>query len=206
MAERLRLEAPWRAAHRASAMLVGIFALVHLCHHLAGLGSIATHLELSRVLRQVYRHPVAEPLLLLCVTVQWATGLRLLVGRLMTGSRPATAALRLRWWSGFTMAIFVPIHVLAVLQGRARGLDTNFFFAAAGLQHPDAAPFFAVYYGLGTAALVAHLGMAASRSKALKLWPCCGLSGLAVGLCLVLLLSGRWQPFALPDIYRWTPP
>lgn len=206
MAERLRLEASWRAAHRVSAILVGVFALVHLCNHLAGLSSIATHLELSRVLRQVYRHPLAEPVLLLCVAVQWATGLRLVVGRLRTGPCPAPAALRLRWWSGFTLAIFVPIHVLAVLQGRAQGLDTNFFFAAAGLQHPDAAPYFAVYYGLGTAALVAHLGMAASRSKAVKLWPWCGLSGLAVSLCLVLLLSGRSQPFLLPDIYRWTPP
>lgn len=82
MAERLRLEASWRAAHRVSAILVGVFALVHLCNPLAGLSS----------------------------------------------------------------------------------------------------------------------------TKALTLWPWCGLSGLAVGLCLVLLLSGRWQPFLLPDIYRWTPP
>lgn len=192
-----------RSLHRASALIVGIFALMHMAHHLLSLDSLELHLSAARLLREVYRNPWIEPLLLAGVAVQWATGLALAYRRWRSPEGKIRRKTRVQAWAGLVLSFFLPVHVLSVMQGRASGLDTNFHFAAAGLHAPGWAPWFALYYGLAVMALFLHVFIAATgRTRAATVWPVAAAAGAACGTLLVLALAGHVHPFDLPDHYR----
>jgi hypothetical protein len=192
-----------RTVHRTSAVLVGVFAVVHMVHHLMALSSIEAHLVAARLLRTVYRNAWIEPALLLGVAAQWSTGLLLAIQRWRRPVARSTRLQKAQILSGLVLSLFLPIHVISVLQGRAAGLDTNFYFAAAGLHAPESAPWFVTYYGLAVMALILHLFIAVTpRSRAVALWPAAALAGAACGAALVLVLAGRVHPFDLPADYR----
>ena len=133
--------------------------MVHVANHLAGLAGAAAHIAFMQAARAVYRQPAAEALLLACVAFQSLSGLWLAVVR--RKERRSFVA-----WaqaaSGAYLAFFLLIHVGAVMAGRfALGLDTNFYFAAAGLHVRPYACFFVPYYGLAVLAVFAHLACAA---------------------------------------------
>jgi succinate dehydrogenase/fumarate reductase cytochrome b subunit len=120
---------------------------------------------------------------------------------------------RLQALSGAYLAFFLLVHVVSVLSGRAMlGLDTNFYFAAAGLHVRPYPLFFAPYYGLAVAALFTHLACALRRrlpaamplaSRDRLAW-----AGIAAGAMLAVLIvaafSGIFYPVELPPAYRAT--
>jgi len=64
-----------RTLHRRCAVVVTVFVLAHLANHAAALGGIAAHARFMEGARLVYRQPVVEAVLLLCVALQAASGL-----------------------------------------------------------------------------------------------------------------------------------
>ncbi|MDZ4190315.1 MAG: hypothetical protein U1D25_19700, partial [Hydrogenophaga sp.] len=178
-------------------------------NHLAGLFGVDMHEQVQDTLRLVYRNTFTEPLLLLCVVVQWVSGMRT-----AWGLRAAFAQLglveRIQVGSGLVLGSFVVIHVAAVLTGRwVTGLDTNFYFAAAGMHVEPFAWFFGPYYFLGVSALGIHLSCAVwwrlghwpNRSRR---WMAAAVAATGV-LCaalLVLLLAGLVVPVQVPQTYR----
>jgi succinate dehydrogenase/fumarate reductase cytochrome b subunit len=56
-----------RVVHRTTAVIVTIFGVMHLANHLVALASTAAHLHFMEQPRIVYRQPVIETGLLLCV-------------------------------------------------------------------------------------------------------------------------------------------
>jgi hypothetical protein len=99
-----------------------------------------------------------------------------------------------------------------VLAGRGvLGLDTNFYYAAAGLHVAKYKLFFAPYYFLGVVALFAHLGCAVywhleraePGTRALILGACTA-SGAVISLFIVLALAGALYPVDIPAAYRAT--
>jgi hypothetical protein len=198
-----------RSLHRASALVVIAYAIFHIGNHLSALHSVATHISVMSTLRVIYRQPVVEGLLLLCVLFQVASGLWMVVRGL------AARVGRIAWLqalSGTYLALFLLVHVTAVLFGRAAlSLDTNFFFAAAGFHVSPYEWFFAPYYTLAVLALFAHLGCAfywqfqESAPRRAKV----GLaSALVVGsvasLAISLSLAGKLQPVSVPAEYKAT--
>jgi hypothetical protein len=197
-----------RILHRASAMLIAPFVLVHLANHLASLASIAAHLRFMDTARLVYRQPVIEALLLAAVAFQGASGSWLAISR-WRQRRGAVAWLQAG--SGIYLILFLLNHVGAVLFGRlGLGLDTNFYFAAAGLHVAPFQYFFAPYYFLSVVALFTHLGCALywagpapwrQRTATVAL-P--AMAGAVISLLLVMSLAGRIQPFETPVRYLQT--
>lgn len=197
-----------RQLHRFGAVLVTLFVLAHLSNHVAALGGIAAHLRFMDAARLVYRQPVVETLLLLAVVVQSGSGLRLLVSG-WTRRRGWLAWLQAG--SGACLALFLLIHVPAVLVGRTvLGLDTNVHFAAAGLQAWPYQAFFLPYYFLAVLAVFTHLGCALARragplpgrrAAAVAVPMCTGavLSGIVVAA-----LMGKLYPYEVPQAYRNT--
>jgi succinate dehydrogenase/fumarate reductase cytochrome b subunit len=197
-----------RRLHRIAAAAVGVYALVHMLNHLVALGGIAKHIAFMQAVRQVTRVPVLEVLLLAGVAVQAASGLRLAL------RRPRRLPFdRLQALSGAYLAFFLLVHVVSVLFGRAMlGLDTNFYYAAAGLQVRPYPLFFVPYYGLAVAALSTHLACALRRrlpaamplaSRDRMAW-----AGIAAGALFAVLIvaafSGAFYPVDLPPAYRAT--
>ena len=196
-----------RILHRTSAMVILVFVCLHLANHLVSLQGVAAHIAFMKVARAVYREPVVETLLLVCVAFQVFSGLRLALRdwRQRSGLMPWLQAL-----SGIYLVVFLSVHVGAVMFGRAvLNLDTNFYFSAAGFHVPFFPMLFAPYYFLGVFALFTHLGCAAywyappTRRMARAL--AVGLPmvvGAVLALLLVLSLAGMIQPVNVPAEYK----
>jgi len=202
-----------RRLHRIAAALVAAYVLVHLANHLAALRGIGAHIAFMRAVRQVSRVPAVEALLLFGVAVQAGSGLWMLVRRSRGGAPRRLLFERLQAWSGAYLALFLLVHVVSVLSGRAvLGLDTNFYFAAAGLQVRPWPLFFVPYYGLAVAALFVHLGCALRRRLPAPMtlavreraaWGTIAL-GAVLAVLIVAAFSGMFYPIGLPPAYRAT--
>ena len=200
---------PLRSLHRASALIVIAYAIFHIGNHLSALHGVTTHISIMSTLRVIYRQPVVEGLLLLCVLFQVASGLWMVVRGW------AARVGRIAWLqalSGAYLALFLLVHVTAVLFGRAvLSLDTNFYFAAAGFHVPPYEWFFAPYYMLAVQALFAHLGCAfdwqfqefAPRRAKVGLASAL-VVGSVVSLAISLSLAGKLQPVSVPAEYKAT--
>jgi hypothetical protein len=197
-----------RRVHRSTAIAVTLFAAVHVANHLMALGSVDAHLRFMRAARLVYRQPLVEAVLLLCVAVQAASGLALLRAG---WKRRSGVAAWLQAGSGACLALFLAIHVAAVLFGRVvSGLDTNLYYAAAGLRVRPYQAFFLPYYFLAVAALFTHLGCVVSRRavrtpglRAVVL----GASvcvGAVASAAILAALTGALYPYEVPQRYLST--
>lgn len=150
-----------RLAHRASGAVLGIFVLAHIANNLAALAGVYVHRQILDALRTVYRFPPAEALLLACALVQVSSGIRL-AWRRWPESR--SLAERAQILSGAYLAFFLTVHVGAVLAARGLfGIDTDFRFAAAGIQRYPEALFFVPYYFLAVASMGIHVACALRR-------------------------------------------
>jgi hypothetical protein len=193
------LPAGLRKAHRLSAMLLGAFVLLHLGNHVAGIAGQEVHRSVQQVLRWLYRGWL-EPVLLAACAVQIATGLRLVVQRRSSLWRAGAQPI-----SGIYLALFLSIHLAAVLQARMNGIDTDLAFAAAGL-HADAWKyFFAPYYGLAVFAFGVHLSVPIGRRHK-ALGRAIALGSAALAIALVALLAGLITPLQIaPELLRAFP-
>jgi succinate dehydrogenase/fumarate reductase cytochrome b subunit len=199
-----------RRLHRIAAAALGIYALVHLMNHLVALGGVERHIAFMQAVRQLTRVPAFEALLLAGVALQAGSGLRLALSR--RGPRRLLFD-RLQVLSGAYLAFFLAVHVISVLAGRTvLGLDTNFYFAAAGLNIRPYPLFFVPYYGLAVAALFVHLACAIRRrlpaGMPLAARNRLAWAGIATGVVLAVLIvatfSGAFYPVELPPAYRAT--
>ncbi len=140
--------------HRSSGLVLASFVGIHLFNHLCILMGADIHLTVMDQFRKVYRNVFVETVLLLAVTVQIISGLRLLLSK---QKKEWTGYARWQAWSGFYLAIFLIIHVGAVMAGRfVLQLDTNIYFGAAGLNSFPVNLFFIPYYALAIAAFFIH--------------------------------------------------
>ena len=165
------------------------------------------HLQFMDTLRVVYRHPVVETLILLAVSVQIFTGLRM-YWPLRKAKFGFWYTLKIR--TGLYMAFFFILHVAAVLGGRIlMQLDTNLYFGAAGLNDFPLLLFFVPYYGLAIFSFFGHL--AALHVQRMR-FPIFGLDAtqqariiLGIGTVMVFLLmyglTGGFQGLEIPAEY-----
>jgi succinate dehydrogenase/fumarate reductase cytochrome b subunit len=202
-----------RRLHRIAAAAVGVYVLVHVANHVAALGGIRQHIAFMQAVRHVTRIPAVEALLLACVAAQAGSGLWMLLRRKRQGPPRRLLFDRLQALSGAYLAFFLAVHVISVLAGRTMlGLDTNFYFAAAGLNIRPWPLFFVPYYGLAVAALFVHLACALRRRLPAGMPPAprnrVAWAGIATGVVLAVLIvaafSGAFYPFDLPPAYRAT--
>jgi succinate dehydrogenase/fumarate reductase cytochrome b subunit len=198
-----------RDLHRTSAFVILAFATMHIANHLASLNSVATHIAFMDFARTVYRHWAIESLLLFCVLFQVLSGLWLVV----RGWKQRQGLLPwLQAGSGGYLAFFLLVHVSAVLFGRTvLHLDTNFYYAAAGLHVSPSQFFFAPYYFLAVLALFTHLGCAAywqlqAARPAVRTFVvgAAVMVGAILALLIVLSLAGKIQAVEIPAKYQAT--
>lgn len=196
-----------RTLHRTSAIVVLVFACLHIANHLAALAGVASHIAFMDVARTAYRQRLVEVFLLFCVLFQVFSGLWLVV-RGWKQRRGLVAWLQAA--TGAYIALFLLVHVSAILYGRAvLNLDTNFYFAAAGFHVPPNQFFFAPYYFLAVLALFTHLGCAAywrvqaqPRLQRFLVIALPASVGGVISLLIVLCLAGVLRPVEIPPEYK----
>lgn len=185
-----------KSIHYFSGITITLFVVVHLFNHAMSIFGVEQHIALMTDFRKVYRNIVAEIILLLAVGIQIFSGWKLFK---QARNSAATFFEKLQIWSGLYLAIFFSIHLSAVLGGRfVLGLDTNFYFGAAGLNTFPFNLFFVPYYGLAIVAFFGHL--AAVHHKKMK-FAVLGMSPevQAKGILFVGFLLMLFLLFALTD-------
>ncbi len=196
--------------HRLSACVIGGFIAVHLFNHLVALGGIDEHIAFMEAFRLIYRLPIVEVLLLSCVFIQVGSGFFLIKSR--WGVRQDFYE-RLQAISGGYLAFFLLNHVGAVLFGRYFfNLDTNFYFAAAGMHINPLQYFFVPYYFLAVLAIFGHLACAfhwlSREHLVIETRNRLGYVIIAIGalasLLIVLAFAGSFYPVDIPTEYRAT--
>lgn len=188
-----------RKVHRSSALLLGSFVLLHLANHAAGLAGQDVHRSVQLALRWLYQGWL-EPVLLAACAVQIATGLRLVWQRRSslwrTGAQPI---------SGTYLALFLGIHVFAVLQARMNGIDTDLAFAAAGMHAGGWIYFFVPYYGLAVLTFGLHIAVPIGRRRP-QLGRVIAWGSAVLAATLVALLAGLIAPLRIaPELIRAFP-
>ena len=198
-----------RGFHRASALIIGVYLPLHIANHMYGLTGQQNHISFMAAIRPLYRNAFVEPVLLALVLWQAGSGLTM-VWRALHYQRNHLAWLQ--HMSGLYMAMFLGVHVSAVLFGRhALGLDTDFRFAAAGFHVEPFNWFFAPYYFLAVFCLFAHVGCAAywlldSLSDTVRRTFVVGfcIVGLVCASLIVFSLAGVLYSVDIPQTYRAT--
>ena len=202
MSDRLDL----RRFHRLSAIIIATYLVFHILNHIIGLAGQQQHIDFMNAIRPFYRNPIVEPVLLLFLVFQISSGLTMVVRNWRDRKGKVAWAQAI---SGIYLAAFLLNHVTSVLIGRSvLGLDTDFRFAAAGMQVSPFQWFFAPYYALAVTALFTHIGCAlywradgSTHGAARRILAVMSATGAVLGVLIVLSLSGRLYPIDIPDSY-----
>ncbi|WP_247233705.1 hypothetical protein [Telluribacter sp. SYSU D00476] len=194
--------------HYVSGLVLTIFIGLHLFNHLYGVAGVDRYLQVMDSLRLFYRHPLAEPLILMAVLVQIYTGIKIFRKKRNMATAPFE---RLHLWTGLYLAIFFVIHVGSVLTGRTvLHLDTNFYYGVAGLNTFPFNLFFIPYYGLAILSFFGHVAAIHHQKMKQPLlgWSPMGQSKaiLTVGFMVMVLifygLTNRFQGVEIPRNYH----
>lgn len=150
--------------HQLSGIIISIYVGLHLVNHCYSVLGAEKHIELMSTFRILYRNIFIETLLLIAVANQIYSGLKLFIANRKIAH---TFFEKLPIYSGLYLAVFLVIHVSAVLVGRLLlNLDTNFYFGVAGLNHFPTNLFFIPYYALAIISFFGHI--AAVHNKKMK--------------------------------------
>lgn len=144
--------------HRISGIVIAAFLVLHLINHLFALGGPALHITVMKCFRMVYRFPPVEVLLLLCVTIQIISGLRLVFAK---GFRRRPFYAIAQALSGIYLSLFLINHVRAVLLARYEWhVETDFYFASGVAVHYPEKLFFIPYYTFSVLCAFTHIACA----------------------------------------------
>ncbi|WP_256009802.1 hypothetical protein [Desertivirga xinjiangensis] len=144
-----------KRVHFFSGLTISIFVGFHLLNHSVSVFGTEDHIELMHKLRLVYRNFLIETILLTAIFFQIVSGIKLFFSK-----RKSVVNFyeKLQIWTGLYLALFLVIHVSAVLFGRyILNLDTNFYFGVAGLNTWPLKLFFVPYYGLAVISFYGHI-------------------------------------------------
>lgn len=171
-----------KTIHRTVAILLLAFVAIHLIVHLTAVISADYHMAALDIVQAVYRHPVAESILVIAILTQIVTGARRLRFRNIGGWA------RLQVISGCYLLIFLFMHTSAALYTHhVFGLETDFYWAAGSLHFSPIKYGFAVYYFAAVLAVFVHIAAAVhfGWTKAPKLL----VIGLPIlGACIAALI------------------
>ncbi|MEX0968944.1 MAG: hypothetical protein WD046_00715 [Paracoccaceae bacterium] len=197
-----------RKLHKSTAVLLVVFIILHFATHLAGLFGIAAYDRVQAAFRLLYRNPIVEPILLVAFITQIIGGAVLLLGQYRRGLRGRWAKLQAA--SGAAFLFFIIQHISAMALARwGDGLNTTFYWPAAGMNGAPFVWYFFPYYFLGVTALFLHIACALrlvlmrSQRHHLALPALWGLTalGLALAITINLMLIGTFYPIVLPEIW-----
>jgi hypothetical protein len=149
----------WRVVHGLSASLITCFVLFHLTNHVFGLLGPNTHAAVMKAGRTVYRSPFIEPLLVMLLLFQVASGVRLAWG--WSGLR-SDAYRVFQIGSGAYLAAYILTHLnSALISARAvHKIETDWAWASGapiGLIHDAWDIRLLPHYALGVFFVIGHL-------------------------------------------------
>jgi hypothetical protein len=148
-----------RIVHGISAALIACFVLFHLTNHLFGLMGPDTHAAIMKAGRTIYRSAIIEPVLVILLLFQAASGVRL--AWRWSGLRKDAYRI-FQIGSGAYLAAYILTHLnSALISARTvHQIDTNWAWASGapvGLIHDGWSIRLLPHYALGVFFILGHL-------------------------------------------------
>ena len=197
--------------HYLSAIILMVFAVMHLSNHLCSLHSVEMHIRVTHWLRHIYRNPIIETLLMLSCGFQAYSGIRLIKQRKGTF---VSIFEKIRLYSGVYLTFFIIAHPIAIWVGRLYlQVDTNFYFGASVLNIKPYPVFYAPYYLLGILAFFGHLAAvhyvqmqryAPKKTARNQSWGII-LFALVLGSAIIYGFTGGFRGLTMPPVYHYLP-
>lgn len=172
-----------RKIHYVSGLTITIFFGLHLFNHVCSIWGAEMHIDIMNSLRPFYRNILVETVLFSAVLVQIFSGVKLFKKGRKAGISNFD---KLHLWTGLYLAVFLVVHLGAVLVGRhVLDLDTNFYFGVAGLNTFPVNLFFIPYYALAIISFFGHIASIHNKKMKYKIF---GLS--PIGQSKAILIFG----------------
>lgn len=151
--------------HRLTAYILIIFVTLHLINHLFLIAGYDTYNQVQEILNAVYRNPILEPLLIIAISFQVLSGLKMAISSLRR--KPKRPFWQRQFWekaqiiSGFVFAYFIIEHLIALAGVRwfNPNLETDFYWPASVMNGAPFTYYFVPYYFLGVLAVMTHMGI-----------------------------------------------
>jgi len=194
--------------HRMLAALILLFVAIHLLNHTVAIAGADSHIEIMELFRVLYRNPIVEIVILFCLLLQISIGFYFVI---RSKNKRHDLFSRAQLFSGLYIAFFVLFHVGAVLNGRYNlNLDTNFYFASAGMYIGQLKYFFIPYYFLAVVAVFTHvacfarwrISRNASIDRANIVAAAMVITGVLLGILIVASLAGVFYDVNIPNEYK----
>lgn len=194
--------------HSISGLTITIFVGLHLFNHCYSILGADKHIEIMTTLRHFYRNIFVETILLLAVTTQIYSGLKLFRTKRKTAQ---TLFEKLQIWTGLYLAMFFVIHLSAVLAGRlVLNLDTNFYFGVVGLNSFPFNLFFIPYYFLAVVSFFGHISAIHNQRMTKNIFRINpykqSISILTIGICFAIFLiyglTNKFKGIEIPETYN----
>lgn len=142
--------------HRITGIIVSVFIIVHLFNHSMAWFGIATHQRIMETLRQFYRIPVIEIVLVACFVFQGVSGVKLFLK--LWKQKEKSKHEKIQMYSGIFLGYFLLQHIPATIGQRfIYGFDTNFYFASRVVIQTPWLYYFVPYYFAGIVVVGLHL-------------------------------------------------
>lgn len=195
--------------HRITGIITSIFILSHLINHSMAWFGIEQHQKCLDTLRQVYRIPFIEGILIGCFLFQIFSGIKLLLT--LRKKKDKNTYEKIQYYTGLAIAYFLIQHIPATIGQRLiYGFDTNFYFAAKVVNEKPWLYYFVPYYIMGVMAIGIHI----ANIHRHKISPKIGIKNATIHFYLITvffalltfiilfsLMGGRYD-FSIPKDYN----
>lgn len=190
-----------KSVHRTLALILAAFIVLHLANHALIIGGIELHLAGMEALRNIYRLPGVEHILIAGFVMQIVIG----VIQLWRGPKRPGPWGRAQRWSGMVLAVFLSQHIGAALMTRLiyPDVDTNSYWAASVVQNSPFVWYFAPYYVALVGAMFIHIAAfirfrTRGKARAMPL----AIGGIVFGVLVVAGLMGAFGDVILPPEHQ----
>ncbi len=198
-----------KALHRITGIVVSIFIVAHLFNHLTAWFGIETHQYILEKLRQVYRIPVLEFILVISFFFQAFSGFRMCYH--IWKKEQKTKVEKIQMYSGILLGLFIIQHIPATIGQRwYYEFDTNFYFASRVVLEQPLYFYFVPYYFIGIMAFAFHLAeihrkkivQYISQEQAnIHYYLILGIFFIIALLILYIFMGGKYD-IQIPEAYR----
>jgi succinate dehydrogenase/fumarate reductase cytochrome b subunit len=145
--------------HRASALILSVFVLAHIGNHVVGVFGLEAYFRYLTAVRQIYRHPIGEPILIGLIILQMFTGIAITVRAFQRRERR-----KLLSWIEIVAAwlffMFITIHLASIAVTRFYfEMETDFLWVATMMRPSPLQPFVIAFHFLGIVVVTTHMGI-----------------------------------------------
>jgi len=178
-----------------SLLLLGLFVFIHIFNHLMLVISIKEHISFMENFRFIYRNIYIESILLLAFLFQIIKSIKVIWHE---RKKRRTFFEKLIFISKIYLIYFLINHISAVLFGRiVFNLDTNIYYAIAGLYVFPYSLYFVPYYFLSIICLFFYF----SRNKKSYSFYTINSIGFILALVLLFALKSTFYDINVPISY-----